>query len=259
MTSKRIIWLFTLLPALLLAGCGQQERAAPAETAAPPDQQTTPIDQATTGGVTGKVVFEGTSPKLERVFMNKDPLCEASHTEPLYTEDGKVSNDGSLPNVFVYVKEGAEKYTFAIPRTAAVLDQKGCLFQPHVLGLMVGQELRVFSSDPTTHNIHAMPKENREWNLSQAPGGAPFSKKFVRPEIMIPVKCKQHPWMSAYVGVTRNPFYAVTGNDGTFTLKGLPAGDYTLEAWTATFGAQQQKVTVRPKELTTMSFTFRAP
>jgi len=191
--------------------------------------------------------------------MDKDPLCASRHSEPLYAEDGKVNTDGTLPNVFVYVKEGAEKYSSAAPRNPAILDQKGCLFQPHVLGMMVGQELRVLSSDPTTHNVHAMSKENREWNQSQTPGGAPLSKRFTRPEIMIPVNCKQHPWMKAYIGVTRNPFYAVTGNTGTFTLKGLPAGDYTIEAWTATFGTQQQKVTVKPKESTTANFTFRAP
>jgi plastocyanin len=258
MTSNRIVCLVTLAATFLLTGCGQQERAATAGTAYPSDEHAAPIDQATVGEITGKVVLEGNPPQLPRIFMDKDPLCASRHSEPLYAEDGKVNTDGTLPNVFVYVKAGAEKYAFAIPRNPAILDQKGCLFQPHVLGLMVGQELRILSSDPTAHNVHAMSKENREWNQSQTPGGAPLSKRFTRPEIMIPVNCKQHPWMKAYIGVTRNPFHAVTANAGTFTLKGIPAGDYTIEAWTATFGTQQQKVKVKPKESATANFTFRA-
>lgn len=259
MNRDRIIWLPTLIAALLLTGCGQQEAAAPAGKAIASDPPATPIDQATAGEVTGKVVFAGTKPELKRILMAKDPVCEERHTEPLFTEDGEVNGNDTLPNVFVYVKEGAEKYTFAVPTQAVSLDQRGCLFQPHVLGIMARQELRVVSSDPTTHNVHAVAKENREWNESQPPGATPIIKRFARPEIMIPVKCNRHPWMRAYVGVTRNPFYAVTGYDGTFTLKGLPAGDYTLEAWTATFGTQQQKVTVRPKESTTVDFAFKTP
>jgi hypothetical protein len=132
------------------------------------------------------------------------------------------------------------------------------MYKPHVLGIQAGQTLQILTSDPTSHNIHPMPANNREWNLSQPPGGAALEQKFSRPEIMIPVKCNQHPWMRAYVGVTRHPFFAVTGSDGTFTLKGLPPGDYTIEAWTATFGTQEQNVTVGPSEEKTVSFTFKS-
>jgi hypothetical protein len=132
------------------------------------------------------------------------------------------------------------------------------MYRPHVLGLIAGQQLRIVSSDPTTHNIHPQPKDNRERNQSQPPGAAALLKKFARPEIMIPVKCNQHPWMHAYIGVIRNPFYAVTGNEGTFVLKGLPPGEYTLAAWTATSGTQEQKVTITPGQSTTANFTFKA-
>ena len=147
-----------------------------------------------------------------------------------------MNDNGTLPNVFVYVKAGAENYTFAPPADAVTLDQDGCMYKPHVLGIMAGQTLKIVSSDATTHNIHPMPKDNAEWNMSQAPGAAPIEQKFARPEIMVPVKCNQHPWMRAWIGVTSNPFFAVSGSDGTFTIKGLPPGDYTIEAWTATFG-----------------------
>ena len=136
------------------------------------------------------------------------------------------------------------------------------MYKPHVLGVMVGQTLNILTKDPTTHNIHPMPKNNREWNVSQAPNAAPIQQKFARAEIMIPVKCNQHPWMRAYVGVTSHPFYAVTGSDGTFTIKGLPPGDYTIEAWSAGFGSgevlQEQKVTVGPKEEKKVEFAFKS-
>lgn len=189
-------------------------------------------------------------------MMDKDPVCAGGHQDPVYVEDGEVNSNGTLPNVFVYVKSGAEKSTFAVPRKPVVLDQRGCVYAPHVLGVMVGQELRVISSDPTTHNIHPVPKNNSEWNQSQLPGAAALIKRFDQPEIMVPVKCNEHPWMKAYIGVTRNPFYAVTGNDGTFTIKGLPLGTYTLEAWTATFGTRQQTITVRAGESTVADFAF---
>ena len=244
------MWLAALVtfsfPAL-----GPQKAATPADAAH--------ADQNVAGEITGKVAFEGTPPKTTPIIMAKDPVCSASHDEPVYAEDGAVNSNGTLPNVFIYVKEGAEKFNFPVPSAPATLDQRGCLYRPHVLGIMAGQELRIVSRDPTTHNIHPLPKDNREWNQSQPPGAAPLLKKFARPEIMISVKCNQHPWMRAYIGVTRNPFYAVTGNEGTFALKGLPPGQYTLATWTATFGTQEQKVTVRPGESTTVNFTFKAP
>jgi plastocyanin len=218
-----------------------------------------PADQTLPGEITGKVAFEGTPPKATPIVMAKDPVCAASHDEPVYAEDGAVNSNGTLPNVFIYVKEGAEKFSFPAPSAPVTLDQRGCVYRPHVLGVIAGQELRIVSSDPTTHNIHPMPKDNQEWNQSQPPGAAPLRRKFARPEIMIAVKCNQHPWMRAYIGVMRNPFYAVTGNDGTFTIKGLPPGDYTLEAWTATFGKQDLRITVRPQESTTVDIVFKAP
>jgi len=225
--------------------------------AAAPAPQATAANQANPGEVTGKVAFQGVKPKLATIKMDADPVCAELHTNPVSVEDGAVNDNGTLPNVFVYVKQGAEKYSFPVTAKPAILDQHGCMYQPHVLGVMAGQELLIVSSDPTTHNIHPMPKDNKEWNQSQPPGAAPMVKKFAHPEIMVPVKCNQHPWMKAYIGVTSNPFYAVTGADGTFTLKGLPAGDYTIEAWTATYGDREQKVTVRHGESTTVYFDFK--
>ncbi len=260
MNKQKIFWLLAVVAIVLLVGCGGKKGEVseqPAET--PAEAPPTPIDQATVATITGKVLFQGAKPKLKSIMMDQDPVCVQKHSaSPAHVEDGEVNSNGTLPNVFVYVKEGAEKYTFATPTEQVVLDQNGCMYKPHVLGIQVGQDLHIISSDPTTHNIHPMPTDNREWNESQAPGAAPLDKKFARPETMIPVKCNQHPWMRAYIGVMKSPFFAVTGSDGTFTIQGLPPGDYTIESWTATFGTQTQKVTVGPKESKTVDFTFKA-
>lgn len=209
------------------------------------------------GEVTGKILFQGEKPKLGIIRMDEDPVCAAKHSGPAYAEDGAVNSNGTLPNAFVYVKRGAEKYAFQVPADAVTLDQEGCIYKPHVLGIMVGQDLRIVSSDATMHNIHAMGRENRAWNESQQSGAPPIDKKFSRPEVMIPVKCNQHPWMRAYIGVMRNPFFSVTGGDGTYTLKGLPSGSYTIGAWTATFGTQERQVTVPRQGTVTLNFTFQ--
>ena len=124
------------------------------------------------------------------------------------------------------------------------------------MGVMVGQAFEVITLDPTAHNIHVLAKANREWNVSQQPGSPSAVRKFQHPEVMIPVRCNVHPWMKAYIGVVDNPFYAVTGKDGSFSLKGLPPGDYTIEVWTATFGTQERHLVVRAGETTTADFTF---
>jgi plastocyanin len=258
MNCRKLAQLVTLVAVVGLVGCAKKEQPAEQPVATAETVTPTPIDQSTVGTITGKVSFTGAKPKLQRIMMDQDPVCVQKHSGPVYAEDGEVNANGTLPNVFVYVKDGAEKYVFATPTEPGTLDQAGCMYQPHVLGIMVGQTLKVVTSDATTHNIHPMPKDNREWNMSQAPGGPPIEQKFARPEIMIPVKCNQHPWMRAYVGVVKNPFYAVTGSDGTFTIHGLPPGDYTIEAWTATFGTQEQKVTIGPKETKTVDFSFKA-
>jgi len=153
------------------------------------------------------------------------------------TED-TMAKEGKLANAFVYIKDGATvdgtkvgDYTFATPTDAAVLDQKGCHYVPHVMGVQANQKVRITNSDPTQHNVHPTPRVNPEWNQTQANGAAPIEKSFARPEVLIPVKCNQHPWMKSYIGVLKHPFYAVSGEDGTFTIKGVPPGTYTVAAW----------------------------
>ena len=251
------IWMRVLGPALfamvLLAGCGKKEETAEQPAAAPAAAPAaTPIDPATAATVTGTVKFEGTAPAAVKIDMSQDPACKGANTS-----EAVVASGGHLANVFVYVKEGLGGRTFDIPKEAATLDQSGCRYHPHVLGVMAGQTVKIVNSDPTTHNIHPTPKDNREWNESQAPKTAPLEKNFAREEILLPVKCNQHPWMKMYVNVVKSPFYAVTGADGKFEIKGLPPGDYTLAFVHEKYPEQDQKVTLAAKDNKTVDVTFK--
>ena len=200
----------------------------------------------------GTVKFEGVAPKPAKIDMSQDPNCKGSNTS-----ENVVVADGDLANVFVYVKEGLGNRTFTLPKDPVVLDQSGCKYHPHVLGVMAGQTVKIANSDPTTHNIHPTPKDNREWNESQAPQAPALEKSFAREEIMLPVKCNQHPWMKMFINVTKSPFYAVTGPDGKFEIKGLPPGEYTLAFVHEKLGERDQKVTLGAKESKTLDLSFK--
>jgi plastocyanin len=208
------------------------------------------------GEITGKVYFKGEAPHLRRIMMDKDPVCASLHPEGALPEDGRVNANGTLPNAFVYVSKGAENVSKTASAEAVTLEQKECEYVPHVLGIMVGQTLRVVSDDPTTHNIHVIPKAGHDFDVTQQPGSPAVTTKFSKPQIMVPVHCNIHNWMQAYIGVVTNPYYAVTGDEGTFQIKGVPAGSYTLSIWTATFGTQEREVTVRAGEMASVDFTL---
>lgn len=210
------------------------------------------------GTIAGKVNFEGQAPKFKAISMDADAVCAAKHSGPVYPEAVVANSNGTLRNVFVYVKSGLEGKTFKTPDQPVVLDQNGCMYKPHVVGIQARQQFKVITSDKTTHNIHPMPKINREWNVSQPPGADPIIQTFSRPEVSIPVKCNQHPWMRAYINVLSHPFYAVTGEDGTYELKGLPPGKYEIEAVHEHYGAMDQQVTVAPKQSAPADFTYKA-
>jgi plastocyanin len=184
--------------------------------------------------------------------MSQDPACKGTNTA-----EAVVATGGHLANVFVYVKDGLGGHTFDIPKEAVTLDQSGCKYHPHMLGVMAGQDVKIVNSDPTTHNIHPTPKDNREWNESQPPSSAPLDKNFAREEILLPVKCNQHPWMKMYINVVKNPFYAVSGADGKFEIKGLPPGDYTLAFVHERYPEQDVKVTLAAKDAKTVDVTFK--
>ena len=214
------------------------------------------VDPAKAATVTGKVKLEGDAPAMPAINMSAEPDCRGLHESPPSAEV-VVAADGMLQNAFVWVKSGLNG-KFEPSSTAVHLNQKGCIYSPHVLALQIGQSLSISNSDPTTHNVHPLPKANREWNKSQPGGGAVIDYKFPRQEIMIPVKCNIHPWMRSYVSVVDHPFFAVSGADGSFEIKGLPAGTYTIEAVHERFGSQETSVTVGDAESKDIELTFSA-
>jgi plastocyanin len=209
------------------------------------------------GDVMGKVSFEGAAPKGARLKMNADPVCMKAHKNPVTSEEIVVNPNGTLRNVMIYVKEGLGAKKYEAPAQKVEFDQQGCVYTPHVVGLQTGQELVVKNSDPTLHNVHSLSKDNPQFNVAQPKKGMILTKKFDKTETF-KVKCEVHTWMNAWIGVFSHPFYAVTGSDGSFSLKKLPAGDYTIEAWHEKYGAQTVKVKVAATGAVTADFKFAA-
>lgn len=248
---RHILLAAALVAFIALTGCGKSQPDS-GQPAAASRQATISIDAATAGSITGSVNFKGTPPKLKPLDMTQDPGCPATPQPP----DAVIVNKGKLANVFVYVKEGLPSGTFAVPSDQVVLDQKGCRYNPHMLGIMTGQSLKVTNTDTADHNIHDMPSKNQPFNESQMPTDKPIIKAFSTPEMMIPVQCNQHPWMRAYINVMSNPYFAVSGADGSFEIKNLPPGEYTLAAVHEKFGEQTMKVKIGPRETAKAGFTF---
>ena len=252
----------TLAASVVACGGGGTETAnTSSEPSAP---SATPsglkVDAGTAGEVTGVVALDGAAPKNAPIRMNADPICVREVKDAQFMETFEVGGDGkSLANVFVYVKDGLGNYIYDTPTEPARIDQEGCRYHPHVFGMRVGQPLEILNSDPTLHNIHATPKVNSEFNTGQPIEGMKTTHTFDKPEVMVPFKCDVHGWMNAYVGVLEHPYFAVTDRDGKFSLKTLPAGTYTIEAWHERLGAQQQMVKIGEKETKDIAFTFKAP
>ena len=208
------------------------------------------------GSITGTVSFAGTVPANPAIDMSAEQACAAKHsggvTDPQY-----VVTDGKLGNVFVHVKSGLPAGArYAPPSEPVVLDQDGCLYEPRVFGVMTGQQIEIRNSDPVLHNIKAVPTENRGFNISQPSAGMKTTRTFTTPEVMVPLECNVHGWMNAYAGVKDHPFFATTGEDGTFRIEGLPAGTYEVEAWHEKLGTRTTTVTVTDDGTATADFSF---
>jgi len=215
------------------------------------------VDAATAGNIEGVIAFEGAAPKNEPIKMNADPVCTKENPTPQTQETYEVA-DGKLANVFVYIKDGLGNFSYDAPAGAVTIDQKGCRYHPHVLAVRVGQNLEIVNSDPTLHNIHALPKSNQEFNTGQPIQGMKTTHVFTSKETMVPFKCDVHGWMNAYLAVMDHPYFQVTGADGKFSLKGVPPGKYTIEAWHEKAGTQTATVEVGAKETKSANFTFKA-
>lgn len=235
-------------------------RAAP--PAAPPAAAVSDESPTQAGAtITGKIKFTGTAPRARPIDMTEEAACKAKYTaaNPPVEETVVTGPANALANVFVYVRDGLPAGgNYPAPATPVVLDQSGCHYKPHVLGIRVGQGLEIRNSDPVLHNIKAVAKKNRPFNVSQPTAGMKTTRTFNAAEVMVNLECNVHGWMKAFVGVRPDPFYAVSGPDGSFSIKGLPPGTYTIEAWHERFGTQTATVTVAGTESKTANITFAA-
>jgi plastocyanin len=242
-----------LLAGVVVAGCSQRSQPIPEDSPAFHSKPASvAVDPLTAGAITGVVNFAGTPPKFPMLDMTADPGCPPK-PQPA---ESVVVNHGKLANVFVYVKAGLPPGSFAAPSQPVVLDQKGCRYIPRVMGIMVGQPFKILNSDTADHNIHDMARNNAQWNESQLPTDQPIVKTFRAPEMMLPLQCNQHPWMRAYVNVMTNPYYAVTSEDGSFEIKDLPPGEYTLAAVHEKYGEKTMQVKIGPKQTAKAEFVF---
>jgi hypothetical protein len=237
------------------SGSDSSKSAEPSSPKAAPDAKK--VDASTAATITGRVLFEGTPPVNPVISMSSDPACVSANKGDI-TSERYVIDDGGLENVFVYIKDGlGNKYLFDTPTEAVKIDQKGCHYVPHVLGIRTTQPLEIVNSDNTMHNVHGMPETNREFNFGQPVPGMKNAVTFTTPEVLIPFKCDVHSWMAAYVGVVDHPYFAVSGNGGKFELRTIPPGTYTIEAVHEKLGRQSQTVTLGEKESKDIKFTFK--
>jgi len=233
-----------------IVACGKERAAAPrAETAA-----SAPVVEG--GTIAGRIKFTGTKPVMPKIDMGEEPKCKAQYQSPPTEQTVIVNPNGTLANVFVYVKSRLPpSYQAPAPSVPAKIDQDGCRYHPHVFGIMVGQTLEIENSDGILHNIKAKGTKNRPFNISQ-PTNMTSTRTFSTPEVMVPLECNVHGWMHAWLGVLPHPFFGVSGEDGSFSIKGLPGGTYTIEAWHEKYGTQTATVTVTGSETKTADFTF---
>jgi plastocyanin len=265
MFKRAFYFLLVTAVTLSLAACGgkeDDEEEAPAKAAASTGTSAAPAGTsaaapaAGSASVTGKVTFAGAAPQNEQIKMDADAYCKAAHSAPVYAQEVEVNGNGTLKDVLVFVKSGISS-NYPVPAEPVVLDQKGCQYHPHIFGIQAGQGLKIVNSDGTLHNIHALPKINTEFNIGQPFQKMETLKKFDKAEVPLRFKCDVHKWMGAYCGVFNHPFFAVSNDQGTFEIKGLPPGNYVIEAWQEKYGPQDQNVTVTGAESKTVDFAFK--
>ena len=212
------------------------------------------------GDIQGKITFDGKAPKMKSLRMDADPVCVANNEVAPRREWLILDENNGLKNVLVFVKESSAGSSLAgefnLPENPAVIDQNGCIYVPHVLGVMVGQKLDILNSDGTLHNIHALPKINKEFNNAMPRSKKRMTVQFDKSEAPFKIKCDVHPWMGAFIGVFDHPYFAVTGDDGSYVISGLEPGVYVIEAWHEKLGSQTANVTVGDSAA---NFTFKKP
>jgi len=262
-------YLLTLAVAALgAAGCGgpaeeATETQTPATTpaaAAAATSDTAPAAaaaDASTGSIAGKVSFDGPAPTRAALETEGDPKCHALHASaPLLSDREVVSADGGVRWAFAYIKNPPAG-TFPMPAGPEELDQIGCAYTPHVIGLRVGQKLNIKNTDPTLHNVRGIARNNKPFNFGQPEASPPRERVFDKAEMEIRVKCDIHTWMTGFIFAMDHPFFAVSDAEGKFSIAGLPAGDYTLAVWHEAYGTQEVQVSVKAGAGTDAAVAFK--
>ncbi len=254
MKFKIELILVALLISGLISGCGKKQE--PEVTQVEETDEVVIVSPEMAASVSGTVMFEGEAPAPKLLPIKGNPECSVLAHGEILSEDLLVQ-DGKLKNVFVYVKDGLENQKFPAPSEPVEIDNTKCIYIPHVAAAQVNQPVKFKNNDPTLHNIHAFPKNQPAFNVGLPFEGMKVEKKFSVPEVMIPIKCDVHPWMLNYTAIVPHPYFAVTGEDGSFNIKNLPPGKYVLEAWHETLGTQELPIEVGPQESKTVNFTFK--
>lgn len=219
----------------------------------PPSKPVTPLDRSTTGTITGVVRLAGPPPAMPTLQLSAE--CRSEHQGPVSAGDVLV-HDGLVENAFVYVKVGFGDRGFAVPTEPVIVDQRGCLYRPRVVGVQVGQPIVFQNSDSVLHNVHGTPQVASAWNFTMSVKGSQRTVRLDKPEVMVSVRCDVHPWMQGWIGVVDHPYFAVTGTDGRFTLRDLPPGDYVVAAWHERFGTREARVSLAARGTQEVSFGF---
>jgi plastocyanin len=249
-----------LVVALVATGCGgSAKKEKKDETSGQPPQTVSyfHVEPGTAATLHGKVTYRGPKPLSTVISMDAESACVHMHAgKPVYDEQIVLGQGGGVANAFVYIKTGLEGKKFELPKEPVVLDQRGCMFAPRVVGLQAGGSLAVRNSDTIEHNVHPAPKNNREWNEGMSPGAPDVVHRFARQEVMIRVKCNLHPWMRSWIAVMEHPYFTVTGPDGSFDLKNVPPGDYTVAVWHEKLGELAQSARFAPSSIQSLNFTY---
>lgn len=239
-----------MLALILLAGCGRGQSEFDV-----PERTPTPIDPSTTGSVRGTVFYQGPAGEPQVIKIAGNPECSSLQHGPLYSESLRVA-DGRLQNVFVYIKAGLEGKVFAVPREPIIVDNRQCIYVPHVSGAQVYQPVTLVNSDPTLHNVNVIAKNSKSMNIGLPTEGMKRTISFPAEEVMVQMKCDVHPWMKGFVGVVDHPFFAVTDAAGGYLFEGVPAGNYTIAAWHETLGEKETEIVVQAGESVSAEFEY---
>lgn len=206
--------------------------------------------------VSGVATYKGEVPEFQEIKMDADPICLAKHNEAVFPDTLVLGEGQTMGNVFVHIKTGLPQKDYPVPAEPVTINQQGCVYDPHVLGVMAGQPVKILNPDGTLHNVHAFSKINPEFNMAMPKFRKETTKVFDKPEFMFPIKCDVHPWMESWISVMSHPYFIVTQSDGKFTINNLPAGTYEVEAWHETLGTQTASVTVAEGDAGEANFTF---